>query len=263
MRTGNEFERRQLRDDMLEEDIVGVCLQHLQRPLCVMHEAAINLLRALASDAFLGDKVSPSVAADIIESVCLFALAGPDHVVSQMLDPMTAWQSLVFTNADGKIPTDKLAEYAPDYYSMAQDYALAAAHSLMGVFPTPSRRFCLEILKKKPQIVELLLDCAALDRYPRNPMAHFRTKACEVLAILLQWPSHIVPGVPTPLDKAFKAQEWKAMLQMMAIFTSRTNWLDKLIEVWMRVQDEDMEQVQGYVTNLGPTGPVESSTPEG
>ncbi|EIW74013.1 hypothetical protein CONPUDRAFT_133538 [Coniophora puteana RWD-64-598 SS2] len=252
--TGNEFERRQLRDDMLEENLIAVCLQHMQRPLCIMHGAVITLLQTLAFDAFLGEQISSSVAADIIESVCLYTLAGPDSIISQMLDPDTAWQSSVFPNSGGILPIDKAAIFAPLYYSMVQDNAIGAAYSLMDLFPSHSHEFCLEVLKKKPRIVELLLDCAVSDRYPRHPETQVCMKSCSILGMFLQWPSHIVPGVPTPLDRSFKAHEWKAMLKMMDIFTSSTDWLEKLIELWMHVQEEDISPVQGMESVYGDRG---------
>ncbi|EIW74017.1 hypothetical protein CONPUDRAFT_160509 [Coniophora puteana RWD-64-598 SS2] len=261
VRICDDSERRQLGEDLLEEDIVGLCLQLLHRYPCILHEAVTNLLRALAGDAFLGNKLSSSVVADAIEGVCRYALAGPDYVISQMLDPLTTWQSSVFPDSGGVIPMDKAARFAPLYYSMIQDNAVGIAYALMGVFPSHTPKFCLEILQKTPHIIDLLLDCAVLDRYPRNPEAQTCMLACETLALLLQWPCNVVPGVPSPLDKAFKVQEWKAMLQMMSIFTSRGDWFEKLIEVWMHVQEEDMMQVQRDVAKLGTADPGELPSP--
>lgn len=135
-------------------------------------------------------------------------------------------------------------EHAPRFYAKVQEVALLAAHGLLCIIPPPSRKHCLDILKKKPEILDLLFDCALITPQPWYPETRVNSMACEVLALLFQWPLHIVPGVSTPQDNFFRAQEWKAMSQAVNILRSRDNWCEKIIEVWMKVEEEDWCQIK-------------------
>lgn len=142
------------------------------------------------------------------------------------------------------MPADKVRAYVPRYYAVVQETALRTAHGLLFISPMPSQKHCLDILKKKPEIIDLLLDCAIIARPPWYPESRVDYIACEVLALLFRWPSHIIPGVSTPQDNIFRAQEWKAMSQAMNILTSREDWCEKIIEVWMKSEEEDWHEVK-------------------
>jgi hypothetical protein len=147
------------------------------------------------------------------------------------------------TNLPDEVPAKKAAEHVPRFYAMSQETALWTAHGLLCMSPMPSRKYCLDILKKKPEILDLLFDCAIITRPPWYPETQVDYIACEVLALLFQWPPHIIPGVSTPQDSVFRAQEWKAMSQTVNILTSREDWCEKIIEVWMKVEEEDWREV--------------------
>ena len=149
------------------------------------------------------------------------------------------------TNLLGEVNSKCAAEHAPRFYAMTQQSAVFTAHGLLCTTPPLSRKHCLDILKKKPEILDLLFDCAIITRPPWYPETRVDSIACEVLALLFQQPSHIVPGVSTPQDTAFRAQEWKAMTQAATILTSREDWCEKIVEVWMKVEEEDWREVQG------------------
>jgi len=99
-------------------------------------------------------------------------------------------------------------------------------------------------LKKRPEILDLLFDCAIIARSPAYPETEVDHIACEVIGLLFQWPSHIVPGVSTPQDNVFRAQEWKSMSQAVNILTYREDWCEKIIEVWMKSEEEDWSEVK-------------------
>lgn len=52
---------------------------------------------------------------------------------------------------------------------MAQELLLWASHSLICRYPIPSRQYVLEILKTRPQIIDLLLDLGNLPRHDWYP----------------------------------------------------------------------------------------------
>jgi hypothetical protein len=244
MQTGNMTERRMLLEDMKKNHVVNICLSHLNHPLCIFRQLAINTLSILASESVLGETLSATETADIIAAVCRFTLEGPDFFIENMQSPNTTWQSQIVMGATD-VPAKRAAEYVPRFYAKAQEGALWTARGLLCTAPPPSRKHCLDILKKRPEILDLLFDCAIIARPPWYPETYLGPIACEVIALLFQWPSHIVPGVSTPQDHAFRAQEWKAMTQAVAILTSRDEWCEKIIEVWMKIEEEDWREVQG------------------
>jgi hypothetical protein len=108
-------------------------------------------------------------------------------------------------------------------------------------------KFRLEILKERPEIVDLLFDCAITPRPVWYPERQADAVACEILALLFQWPPYVVPGVSSPLDGSPRTQEWKALSQALKIMTSRKDWGERLIEVWMSVEEEDWRHVDSSV----------------
>ncbi|KAH7882385.1 hypothetical protein F5I97DRAFT_1909836 [Phlebopus sp. FC_14] len=250
MRTGSLAERRNLLDEMIKHGAIKIFLRKLEHPLCIIRQLAVNMIRVLATESVLGTKISSTTAADIMFEMCKFALEGPQSFEAEMREPSTTWQSQMILGRHG-IAIPQAAGYAPRYYAMAQESALWAVHGLLCTDPIPSRKFCLELLKKKPEILDLLFQCAIMPRPPCYPELEVASVSCEVLALLFQWPAHIVPGVSTPMDSAFKAQDWKAMSQCLTILTSREDWAEKIIEVWMTVEEEDPAEILRLLDRVG------------
>ncbi|KAF8838946.1 hypothetical protein BDN67DRAFT_906453 [Paxillus ammoniavirescens] len=243
MRSGNLAERRALLDEMLQHGAVDIFMQKLDHPLCIIRQLAVNLIRLLSTESMLGEKISAATTAEIMIAMCQFALEGPEFYIQQMQSPVVGWQSQMILGSPG-IPSSQAVAHAPRYYAMAQESSLWAIHGLLCTNPLPPRKFCLEILKRKPEVLDLLFDCAILPRPPWYPETQADSIACEALGLLLQWPSHIVPGVSTPMDSAFKAQDWKAMSQCLTILTSREGWAEKIIEIWMKIEEEDSRVIK-------------------
>ncbi|EIW84759.1 hypothetical protein CONPUDRAFT_116927 [Coniophora puteana RWD-64-598 SS2] len=242
MRTGNLSERRTLLDMMLQEDVVGLCLQLLRHQLCLMQQLSINVLRLLSGESFLGEKVSSSVASDTIEAVCLYISMGSDHFIDQLTAPETTWQSQMMVDRTN-LTTDECARYCSRVYSICQESAIWVIHGILCTSSAHPPRFCADILKKRPQIVDLLFDCAIIDRQPWYPETRIVSVTCEIMVLLIRWPDHIIPGAASPVDKAFKSQDWKALSQAMSILTSRRDWVEKIVEVWLRMQEEDFRKI--------------------
>lgn len=107
-------------------------------------------------------------------------------------------------------------------------------------------KFCLEILKEKPEVLDLLFDCTILSRSTSYPQSRINSSAYEVIALFLRWPSYVVPGVPTLGDPTLDTQYWKVLMQCMRIMTSRKDWADKIMESWMRIEEEGYDQISTY-----------------
>ncbi|EIW74490.1 hypothetical protein CONPUDRAFT_170182 [Coniophora puteana RWD-64-598 SS2] len=244
IRIGNDADRHAILDKLLQENIVDICLRRMQHPLCIVQQSAVNTLAVLSSSAALGKKVTASTAADITEAACVYALRGQDYYVKQILDPSTTWQSFIFTHTDN-MPSRLSSKYSARYHAITQDSAMATVDGILGLFPPHESQFYLDMLKKKPQIMDLLLDCAALPRPAQHPENQVASRACTALCSMLDYPSQIVPGSTLPLDRNFKTgPDWKAMSQIMVIMTSRPDWAEKLVDVWMQIHEEDMRQVE-------------------
>jgi len=41
------------------------------------------------------------------------------------------------------------------------------------------------------------------------------------------------------MDATLKMPHWKALSHCLAILTSRKDWAEKIIDVWMKVEEED------------------------
>lgn len=143
-----------------------------------------------------------------------------------------------------------MAKCALRYSGLAHDDALWAAQGLVCTYPVLPMKFRLEILKKRPGIIDLLFDCAITPRPPWYPERQSDAVACEILALLFQWPPYIVPGVSSPLDGSSRTQEWKALSQALKMLTARQEWSEKLIEVWMSVEEEDWRHVESSVSTV-------------
>lgn len=152
------------------------------------------------------------------------------------------------SSCTSKATEAEVAKCALRYSGVAHDDALWAAQGLICSYPVLSARFRLEILKTRPELLDLLFDCATTPRPAWYPERQADAVACEILALLFQWPPNIVPGVPSPSDGSSRTQEWKALSQALNILTSRQNWSDRLIEVWMNVEEEDGHHVDSSVS---------------
>ncbi|KAF9239310.1 hypothetical protein BU15DRAFT_46822 [Melanogaster broomeanus] len=243
MGTGNLAERRVLLEEMLRHRAVDVFIDKLDHPLCIIRQLAVNMIKMLSTEAMLGELILAGTAADVIVAMCKFALEGPEFFTQQTQSPTVDWQNQIILGIP-ELPSSHAVAEAPRYYGMAQESSMWAVHGLLCTSPPPTRKFCLEILKKKPEVLDLLFDCAISPRPPWYPETHADSIACEALALLFQWPAHVVPGVSTPMDSAFKAHDWKSMSQCLTILTSREDWADKIIEIWMKVEEEDAHGIR-------------------
>ncbi|KAH7910958.1 hypothetical protein BJ138DRAFT_1151737 [Hygrophoropsis aurantiaca] len=245
MLSGDLTQRKALLDQMLKYDIVGICLRKLDHHLCIHRYQAVKTLQILSRDSFLGDKVSPSTMSDIMIAMCKLCLEGPKVYVDGLSSNSTAWQMEILLDKPGfQILPTKASKYGYRFYAVTQEAALWVAHGLLCTSPPPSRKACHEIIKKNPVLLDLLFDCAIIPRPESYPETHVDSIACQVISLLFQWPFHIVPGVSTNMDGTFKAQDWKFMSLSFKLLVDRDEWVEKIIEVWMKIEEEDYSKIQ-------------------
>ncbi|EIW77040.1 hypothetical protein CONPUDRAFT_146150 [Coniophora puteana RWD-64-598 SS2] len=253
LKSGDESEKESLVEQLLPEGFVAICLRNMGHDLCLLRQVGVDNLRTLVEGIRLEDRPSSAVVAGIMERACLFILRSPkdpQYSIAQLLGPTTSWQIQVFA-ARQNLPKYEAKKSYPRTHGIGEVSAILMAHLLLCTSPHRSRKFCLEILKQSPQIIDLLLDCMILERTPWHPSSQVDTLAGETLVLLFQWPSHVVPGLSNPTYKSFKASDWKAMLQAVSIFMSREDWSERLIEAWMRIQEEDIKKSMRFFYTAG------------
>ncbi|EKM57732.1 uncharacterized protein PHACADRAFT_182186 [Phanerochaete carnosa HHB-10118-sp] len=177
---------------------------------------AIRVLRAVASDLFLPEILSPESAADL-----------------QMRQPVETWQIAIMTNRL-TVPRPMGVAYGQRWYGMAQELAMFAAYGILSRYPLHSRQYYLDVLKARPVIVDLLLDVAALPQPVAYPEVQIDQLVClsasETLALLFQFPRRTIPGVQLPVPDEGKNElyeEYKATIEALKILTSRPSWASR------------------------------------
>ncbi|KAG2150685.1 uncharacterized protein EDB93DRAFT_1141501 [Suillus bovinus] len=248
LHVGTDAERRSIAEEMMNHDIVDLCFKNIDSWLCAHRRLAACTIRSLAG--LICNRIPADMVADIIAKLCVFVLQGPRIFVEQFYAPETKWQGGIIVLRGQNASEADVAKCALRYSGLAHDDALWAAQGLLCTYPMLPTKFRLQILKKKPQIVDLLFDCAITPRPAWYPERQSDAVACEILALLFQWPPYVVPGVSSPLDGSSRTQEWKALSQALKILTERQDWSEKLIEVWMSVEEEDCNQVELLFNNV-------------
>ena len=130
------------------------------------------------------------------------------------------------------------------YFGRFQEYIIVSACWFFRAYQPFSCRNNLGILKSNPKVLDVLFDCATIPRSTHFPSTMVCTMACEMLALLFSWPPYVVPGVSTPMDAMLKTPEWKSLSQCLIILTSRKDWMEKIIDTWMSVEEEDYLKIQ-------------------
>ena len=134
------------------------------------------------------------------------------------------------------------------HFARFQEYIVAGAcWFIRACRPLCETRF--EVLKDSPEILDILFDCAIIPRPTLFPTSTVCTLACEALTSLFILPAYIVPGVPTPLHLSPEMQDWKPSSQCLAILTSQKDWADKIIETWMKVEEEEYLGIRSSVNS--------------
>ncbi|EIW74173.1 hypothetical protein CONPUDRAFT_78145 [Coniophora puteana RWD-64-598 SS2] len=250
-RYGTTQEREQFLDKLTDADIVQLCLRTTSHRVLGFRGKPAELLASLASQTFLINRLSARTAAEILRALYTLALQDPQITSDQLTNPETRWL-YVLHDLDDKDPWNKTEQsqglMTSRVFGQVQVSALNAAHQLIIMNTHPSPRYYLDVLKQKPSVIDLLLDCILVEPphgYPEGTPAYIATNN---LAAFFRWPSSmLVPGVPSTVDQALSNKDWKALLQSMQILTSHRDWTERIIEAWMKTEpmtEPDAEDVE-------------------
>ncbi|EIW81451.1 hypothetical protein CONPUDRAFT_153996 [Coniophora puteana RWD-64-598 SS2] len=209
---------------------------------------AVELLVGLASNTTLPKRLSPRTAADILRALYTLALQDPKAISDQLTNPETLWQYFLL-NLDENDPWNKDEQsqilMTNRLLGELQDGVLDTARELMVMNAQPSPRYYLDVLKQKPPVIDLLLECILIEPPHCNPEGTVTYKAMINLAAFFRWPSSmLVPGISAPDEQSMNEKDWKALLQSMQVLTSRKDWSDLIIQGWIRTEPdaEDLEK---------------------
>ncbi|KAJ8474482.1 hypothetical protein ONZ45_g15938 [Pleurotus djamor] len=236
--TGDISERAALLTDLLEYDIVTILLNKVGHPLCTQRQLAASWMRALTSETPLIHAIGPQRSGDIMEKFCQYTLDGPDLYIQQLPSPEFSWQCDIVISRD--LTPVQARKYAPRYFSLTQENSMWLIHGMLCRDPLVTHRFRLDILKHKPQVVDLLAECGALKAKPWYPENECDAIACEALALLFLPSLDAVPGIPIPLTDSLQEEddaELEAFNESLEILFSR-RWVELLVKIWKRLDDE-------------------------
>ncbi|EIW76609.1 hypothetical protein CONPUDRAFT_157793 [Coniophora puteana RWD-64-598 SS2] len=245
-----EMEQREIIvGDLLKLDIIGLCLRFLRHDHFCIRQRAVETLRLLITDCVMLEKISASQAADVFETICLVALEAPGLWSSNFTHFPSQCEH--FSALDGaENDYEKASRVGAYAFAQTQEDAIKAVHALTLLNYREPQKFCLDMLKRRPIIVDLLLDCTIIDRSPALPHSGASTNAIEALCMLFQWPWFTVPGVPTPADQVMKAADMKSLSKALRTLTSRRQWAERVIKTFTHLEESDASMPRSWCNNL-------------
>ncbi|EIW74195.1 hypothetical protein CONPUDRAFT_78164 [Coniophora puteana RWD-64-598 SS2] len=231
-RYGTIQEREQYLDKLMDGGII---------PL------AAEVLGVLASQTYLIKRLSSDTTADILRALYTLALQDPEATSDQLREPRTIFQQSML-RLDGNDPWNddehSRSLMSNRLFGQAQGAALETARSLIVLNTQPSSRHYLDVLRQKPSIIDLLMDCLLIKPLHCHPECTAAYAASDNLAALFRWPSSmLVPGISTPAEQVLGGKDWKALLQSLQLLTSHRDWTDNIIEAWMKTEP-DVEDIE-------------------
>lgn len=133
---------------------------------------------------------------------------------------------------------------------MKAEHYMFGAHALLCRLPIPSRAFILDVVTRRPSLVELYFECALMPRQPWYPESDVDSAAIESLALLMQFPLTTIPHLDIPQeakDKDDYQTDLDTSVKIIQVFVSRPNWSQRLIDVWSKYEHERITTVERYV----------------
>ncbi|GJE85415.1 hypothetical protein PsYK624_014940 [Phanerochaete sordida] len=242
----NQAERSILLNHAVGCDALNVCLRILrEHDLCIHRYSAGRMLRTLCSDLCYGTKLSAAATATAIESLCRHVLDDIHSYSRELIDPDKAWQAYRMTQHAVYTP-EMASKYGLRWFGLTQELCMWSIHGMICLFPVPTKQHISDIVHSKPSILDLLLDIASVPRPPWYPETTVDQIATEILALMLQLPLTIIPGLEIPLDEKSKASitdDWNAVISVADLLLERPQWLPKILKTWRRLDKERLSEL--------------------
>ena len=237
--------------------------QRLQdHPYFIVRIVAAEFLATMARESnYFGVQPDVEVIAEMIFNCCRACLVGPDQAEEEMKDPSRRWTTRHVWEGQRRVsspPRENLgspdslsiycqmtvreaANYAPRRYGFLQENVFYSVMDLVAPLPVRKKAAVLEILRKRPQILQQLLTIASETRPPWYPETEVYSIAAECFTSLLNLPMDRVPGVSVSVEGGLQREideEWTAALEILRMVTAIPAWVNKVYAVWDRVESE-------------------------
>lgn len=130
---------------------------------------------------------------------------------------------------------------------MNQECALRTVYGCLLRSPQPCAQSLLAAIRVDPNIIPLMLRCAALPMTSWYPESEVQPMMAESLVALFQYPVEIIPGVEIPLEGERKEAwdgEWETMLDSLELASQVEDFVEGINAVWDTVCKEDWKSVR-------------------
>lgn len=138
-------------------------------------------------------------------------------------------------------------KYAPRRYGILQENVLFSVRDLVAPLPVRKKTAVLEMVRRRPDILNQILALASEARPPWYPETEVYSIAAECFASLVNFPMDRVPGVPVSLEGDLQRdidEEWAATLEILRMVTAAPGWVNKVYAMWDRVESEPWKAIQ-------------------
>ncbi|KAL4078893.1 hypothetical protein V8B97DRAFT_1881362, partial [Scleroderma yunnanense] len=239
---GTSDERSIIVNQHLSHGVVDALMQSLHHCLYTLQYLAADIIGSLTYSGKLQGRLTMTMTAEIMVGLCQLALEGSERLLKQLNSPALHWLWELPWKLPKPIDRDpfELAYHLEDF----QELVMFCVCWLLRTDTPLTCKQCLELIKGKPEILDLLFDCAIIPRPRLIPTTLVCSMACETIVLIFRWPSHIVPGVLTPMDATLRGKDCKPLSQCLTILRSCKDWAEKIIDAWMQVEEEDYQEVQ-------------------
>ena len=124
---------------------------------------------------------------------------------------------------------------------MLQENVFIGVMQIAAPLPVRKKTAVLEMVRKRPEILDQILAIASETRPPWYPETEVYCIAAECFASLVNLPMDRVPGVPVSLEGDLQREtdeEWAATLDILRMVTAAPGWVNKVYAMWDRVESE-------------------------
>ncbi|TEB29998.1 hypothetical protein FA13DRAFT_1792888 [Coprinellus micaceus] len=152
----------------------------------------------------------------------------PEAWVEQTSDPETAWQAQMLFDQKPWSSIEDSRKRGALWHATWQENAVWTVADLAGQYPTPKQQYFNHILKRNPDVIDILL--------------HVQYTGATTLAPILS--AEMVPGAKVKVDhqriQAKLEARWRGLMVGFKELTSCSGWCQRLIDVWVHLENEDI-----------------------
>ncbi|EIW74449.1 hypothetical protein CONPUDRAFT_147773 [Coniophora puteana RWD-64-598 SS2] len=253
----NETQLQSLSTELSKHVVIDVFLLNMKHKLIVRRLTAARMMDTLSRKLRMGllDKAPLSIIINVLNALFRPLLQDPKADSTQLIDSNTKWQSYLDDDLKDPVEDGELGSWdnndvsrkwmASRLFWRIRHHVMRAIDCLINAPPFPSARLWIDILRRNPSILSLLIDCAILERPSYFPESEIGLSASHSLSRLFCWPSYIIPGIPiSTADTRMFSQDLKGVVQLLQLLTSQGDWAERILDIWACYEDEDESSLE-------------------